>query len=269
MERRLPRRPMIVTVSEPKTVYMQRLHPQLKVCWGRTNGYDTEPPRQPSAYAAVQRRDDRVRPHRPAVQEPQGLRLRRSPWANPPFRSGAGRAGARASSAASSRRSSAVTTRSSPSTASAISMTFAGDVSHGEAMDAQVNCDYLLLIVDTGETSDGVILQSSSSNVRCGARSPPLCDPGATQQIIDKAGLGKTVPAESRDACEAMLREWLARPAPEIVEADDAYSAQFDRKAITERFARPCWTKWSPGSQREAQGDESRRAQAVGQGNRG
>ena len=35
-----------------------------------------------------------------------------------------------------------------------------------------------------------------------------------------------------------MLRDWLARPVPETVQADDAYLAQFDRKAITERFAR-------------------------------
>ena len=60
---------------------------------------------------------------------------------------------------------------------------------------------------------------------------------GATQQIIERAGLGKTVPAESAEACEAMLREWLAKPVPEVVQSDDAYLAQFDRKAITARFA--------------------------------
>ena len=105
-------------------------------------------------------------------------------------------------------------------------------------MDAQVNCDYLLLIVDTGETSDGVIPGKLFEYVSVRRPIFALCDPGATQQIIDKAALGKTVPAESVDACEAMLREWLARPVPETVEADDAYLAQFDRKAITERFAR-------------------------------
>ena len=44
MERRLLRRAdVIVTVSEPKTAYMQRLHPGLKARWETlTNGYDTE-----------------------------------------------------------------------------------------------------------------------------------------------------------------------------------------------------------------------------------
>ena len=58
------------------------------------------------------------------------------------------------------------------------------------------------------------------------------------QQIIERARLGHAVPAESAEACEAMLREWLARPVPDKVESDDAYLAQFDRKAITARFAR-------------------------------
>ena len=35
-----------------------------------------------------------------------------------------------------------------------------------------------------------------------------------------------------------MLREWLKKPVPETVDSDDAYLAQFDRKAITARFAR-------------------------------
>ena len=65
-----------------------------------------------------------------------------------------------------------------------------------------------------------------------------LCDPGATQQIIERARLSRAVPAESAEACEAMLREWLKKPVPETVDSDDAYLAQFDRKAITARFAR-------------------------------
>jgi hypothetical protein len=35
-----------------------------------------------------------------------------------------------------------------------------------------------------------------------------------------------------------MLREWLARPVPETVDSDNDYLAQFDRKAITARFAK-------------------------------
>ena len=44
LERRLlSRADVIITVSEPKTAYMQRLHPQLKARWETlTNGYDCE-----------------------------------------------------------------------------------------------------------------------------------------------------------------------------------------------------------------------------------
>ena len=105
-------------------------------------------------------------------------------------------------------------------------------------MDAQVNCDYLLLIVDTGETSDGVIPGKLFEYVSVRRPIFALCDPGATQQIIERARLGRAVPAESAEACEAMLREWLKKPVPETVDSDDAYLAQFDRKAITARFAR-------------------------------
>jgi hypothetical protein len=115
---------------------------------------------------------------------------------------------------------------------------FAGDVSYAEAMDAQVNCDYLLLIVDTGETSDGVIPGKLFEYVSVRRPIFALCDPGATQQIIERARLGRAVPAESAEACEAMLREWLVRPVPEKVDSDDAYLAQFDRKAITARLAK-------------------------------
>ena len=65
-----------------------------------------------------------------------------------------------------------------------------------------------------------------------------LCDPGATQQIIERARLGRAVPAEAAEACEAMLREWLSRPVPEEVDADTEFLAQFDRREITRRLAR-------------------------------
>ncbi len=115
---------------------------------------------------------------------------------------------------------------------------FSGDVAYAQAMDAQVNCDYLLLIVDTGETSDGVIPGKLFEYVA--ARRPlfALCDPGATQQIIERAGLGSVVGAEDVAACEARLAALLAQPVPRKFEPDNDYLAQFDRRAITARLAR-------------------------------
>jgi len=240
MERRLLRRAdVIVTVSEPKTAYMQRLHPDLPARWETlTNGYD---------------------------DELYGTRVRTRPFAGDTiefvytgrlFKNRRGYAFAEALGRV---------FRSDPLLAGRVRVRilggvdpsiranydeiltrygighlydFAGDVPYDEAMTAQINCDYLLLIVDTGETSDGVIPGKLFEYVA--ARRPifALCDPGATQQIIERAGLGRAVPAESTDACEVLLREWLRRPVPVAVDADDVFLSQFDRKAITARFAR-------------------------------
>lgn len=240
LERRLlGRADVIVTVSEPKTAYMRRLHPQLKARWETlTNGYDCE------LYGERQRTrpfngdtiefvyTGRLFKNRRGYAFTEALgRLRQSDpelvrkvrvriigGVEPEIR----------------RQHDELITRYGLEQ----HFDFVGDVSYAEAMDAQVNCDYLLLIVDTGETSDGVIPGKLFEYVSVRRPIFALCDPGATQQIIDRAHLGRTVPAESVEACEALLREWLAQSVPEIVEADDAYLAQFDRRAITERFAR-------------------------------
>lgn len=240
MEKRLLREAdVVITVSEPKTAYMQRLHPDIKARWETlTNGYDTE------LYGHRQRTrpfaGDKVefvytgrlfknrRGH--AFAEALG-RIHRS---DPAL---AARARVRIlGGVEASIRERYDTILKQYGIAHLYD--FAGDVSYGEAMNAQVNCDYLLLIVDTGETSDGVIPGKLFEYVSVRRPIFALCDPGATQQIIERARLGKAVPAESVDDCESMLREWLARPVPETVDSDDAYLAQFDRKAITARFAR-------------------------------
>jgi len=229
---------MVITVSEPKTDYMRRLHPAVTARWETlTNGYDVE----------LYDTRERTRP----VGE-GGIEF---VYTGRLFKNRRGYAFAEALGRI---------YQSDPALAGKVKVRilggveadirakydeilsrhgiahlydFAGDVSYTAAMNAQVNCDYLLLIVDTGETSDGVIPGKLFEYVA--ARRPifALCDPGATQQIIERARLGKAVPAESAEACEAMLREWLAKPVPEHLDADDAYLAQFDRRAITARFA--------------------------------
>ncbi|NML24194.1 glycosyltransferase [Zoogloea dura] len=240
MEKRLlSEADVVITVSEPKTTYMQRLHPDLKARWETlTNGYDTE------LYGDRQR----TRPFTGETVE--------FVYTGRLFKNRRGHAFAealgcihRSDPALAARARVRILGGVEPSIRErydriladygiAHLYDFAGDVSYAEAMNAQVNCDYLLLIVDTGETSDGVIPGKLFEYVSVRRPIFALCDPGATQQIIERARLGKAVPAESVEACEAMLREWLARPVPETVDSDDAYLAQFDRKAITARFAR-------------------------------
>lgn len=240
MEKRLlSEADVVITVSEPKTAYMQRLHPDLKARWETlTNGYDTE------LYGDRQR----TRPFTgDTVEFVYTGRLFKNRRGHA-FAEALGRIH-RSDPVLAARARVRILGGVEPSIRErydriladygiAHLYDFAGDVSYAEAMNAQVNCDYLLLIVDTGETSDGVIPGKLFEYVSVRRPIFALCDPGATQQIIERARLGKAVPAESVEACEAMLREWLARPVPERVDSDDAYLAQFDRKAITARFAR-------------------------------
>ncbi|MCK7578240.1 MAG: hypothetical protein MZV65_22545 [Chromatiales bacterium] len=115
---------------------------------------------------------------------------------------------------------------------------FLGDVGYQEAMDAQINCDYLLLIVDTGETSDGVIPGKLFEYVAAKRPIFALCNPGATQQIIDRARLGVVVDAEDATACESALERLLTMPVPETLDRDEAYLARFDRRNIAADLAR-------------------------------
>lgn len=240
MEKRLLKEAdVVITVSEPKTDYMRRLHPNLRARWETlTNGYDvdiyggrtrTRPLRTgPVEFVYTGRlfknrrgyafAEALGRIHKTDPQIAENVRVRILGGVDPEIR----------------KRYEEIL----KNYGIAHLYDFAGDVAYNDAMNAQINCDYLLLIVDTGETSDGVIPGKLFEYVA--ARRPifALCDAGATQQIIERAGLGKAVPAESAEDCEAMLREWLARPVPEEVAADNDYLAQFDRRAITQRLAR-------------------------------
>ncbi len=115
---------------------------------------------------------------------------------------------------------------------------FPGDVSYQAAMRAQVQTDWLLLIVDTGDTSDGVIPGKLFEYVA--ARRPifALTDPGATQAIIERAGIGVVVPAEDVDRCRAALARVLSEPTPRQLRADADYLSRFERKHLSQRLAR-------------------------------
>lgn len=238
-KRLLKRAAVVVTVSEQKTDYMRRLHPRLKARWETlTNGFDNE------IYAdrARSRSFDtgtiefvytgRLFKNRRGYAFAEALgRLKRSqPALVAPVRV---------------RILGGVAPEIAARYAAILDeyglhehFDFPGDVAYAQAMDAQVNCDYLLLIVDTGETSDGVIPGKLFEYVA--ARRPifALCDPGATQQIIERAGLGTVVDAEDVAACEEKLKALLSRPVPRKLEPDETYLAQFDRRNITARLAR-------------------------------
>lgn len=114
---------------------------------------------------------------------------------------------------------------------------FPGDIPYAAAKQAQIDADYLLLIVDTGATSDGVIPGKLFEYVS--ARRPifALTDPGATATIIREGRLGWTVDAEDKAGCKKLLAEVLAQPVPEVLAPDEGYLQQFDRKRLTGRLA--------------------------------
>lgn len=116
-------------------------------------------------------------------------------------------------------------------------LVFTGDIPYAAAKQAQIDADYLLLIVDTGATSDGVIPGKLFEYVA--ARRPifALTDPGATASIISEGRLGWVMDAEDKDGCKALLAEVLSRPVPETLTPNEAYLEQFDRRRLTARLA--------------------------------
>ena len=114
---------------------------------------------------------------------------------------------------------------------------FTGDISYHKAMQAQVDTDYLLLIVDTGMTSDGVIPGKLFEYIASRRPIFALTDPGATQEIIEKSGAGIVVPAESVEHCKKALKKLLQQDIADSYQPDEDYLKQFDRKILTARLA--------------------------------
>ncbi len=234
----LTRASVVVTVSEQKTSYMRKLHPKLATRWETlTNGYDTE------LYATRARNRGFDEPDIEFVYTGRLFKNRRG-YALAEALGRIKRTNPELVTAVRVRILGGVAPEIAERYNEILSrydihenFVFAGDVAYAEAMDAQVNCDYLLLIVDTGETSDGVIPGKLFEYVA--ARRPifALCDPGATQQIIDGAKLGTVVDAEDVHACEERLRNLLASPVPRQLEYDEDYLKQFDRRQIAARLA--------------------------------
>ena len=114
---------------------------------------------------------------------------------------------------------------------------FSGDVPHEAAKQAQLDADYLLLVVDTGATSDGVIPGKLFEYVA--ARRPifALTDPGATADIIERGQLGRVISVADVAGCEAALKDVLEAPVPDRLEPNETYLSQFDRRVLTARLA--------------------------------
>lgn len=238
LERRLLRRAdAVVAVSEQKTAYLKRLHGRSDIRWATiTNGYD------PEEFAGLARRREadgtirfvftgrlfknrcgyafaealgQLKQERPDLAAP--VRVQFLGGVSPEIRG----------------RFDEIIRRHGLEG----QFEFPGDVPHAVAKRAQVDTDYLLLIVDTGATSDGVIPGKLFEYVA--ARRPifALTDPGATATIIRDGRLGWVVDAEDVAGCKALLAEVLSRPVPERLDADEDYLRQFDRRELTGKLA--------------------------------
>jgi glycosyltransferase involved in cell wall biosynthesis len=115
---------------------------------------------------------------------------------------------------------------------------FHGDVDFESSKMAQVNADYLLLIVDTGATADGVIPGKLFEYVASKRPIFALCNAAATTEIIQKANIGKVMAVEDIATCYSALEDILDDPDyGELADVNDSYLSQFDRKSLTKDLA--------------------------------
>lgn len=114
---------------------------------------------------------------------------------------------------------------------------FHGDVDFETSKKVQVEADYLLLIVDTGKTADGVIPGKLFEYVASKRPIFALCDSAATTKIIREANIGKVVPVNDIEQCRVALSDILTqRPQASISGINEVYLEQFDRRQLTRRL---------------------------------
>lgn len=113
---------------------------------------------------------------------------------------------------------------------------FSPDVPYARSKALQKGADALLLIVDGGETSSGVIPGKLFEYIASGRPIVCIASPGATTEIIERGRLGWSVSPGDTQGLKRILRDWLAGAGPEI-QPDRAYLMQFERRSIVERLA--------------------------------
>ncbi|MFT5720519.1 MAG: glycosyltransferase involved in cell wall biosynthesis [Motiliproteus sp.] len=114
---------------------------------------------------------------------------------------------------------------------------FHGDVDYETSKRVQVDADYLLLIVDTGATTDGVIPGKVFEYVAAKRPILALCDSKATREIIEKANIGQVVGTQDQAGCKEALAQILLKDSHELRDVDHAYLSQFERRTLSKRLA--------------------------------
>lgn len=112
---------------------------------------------------------------------------------------------------------------------------FYSDVAYERSKALQKGADALLLIVDTGETTTGVIPGKLFEYIAAGR--PMLCiaQPGATTEIIEKGGLGWVCKPGDTHALKQVLLSMMRQSDTDFY-PDITYLSQFDRKELTNRM---------------------------------